>query len=1006
MKTLLELNAYSAQSVAYDDQGTGAQTLADRYQINGLIDTAQPVLANIERICSAAGSWLSYDIHEGKWGVVINSSGTSIASFSDTNIIGNISLGGTGLTDLYNSVKVEFPHRELRDSADFYNIEIPDVDRNANEEDNALNLAYDIINEPIQAQLLGFIELKQSRIDLIIKFQTDFTYINLKAGDIIDVTNSRFGFIAKKFRIITVTEITDDIGLRIEITALEYDPNVYSTADLYRYTRTDENGIVTIGSIGIPGTPNVTKFERSNRPRIVTTSAAPTGVVEGLEFWLTNDVNLSESNRTYRLIATVRPVTGNTFTSGQNVQLEYDALQASNFLIKTRGFNATTTGPFSSPSGLIEFVPVQQTDAITPETQVLSSTGELLTLYGASFLVNQLSNLLLGNTASVSSGSIFDSVFKLFKDETGVDLVGEASSGTLVVAASIGVQDEGISLTTQTSTINFVGPGVTATNAGSVVTVTIGGAGTGTTNAIAVTSVSPSSGPTTGGTTATIFGAGFSGATSVKFGANNASSFTVNSPTSITATTPPGTTGTVSVNVTTPLGTNAPNSLFTYTDPVLLLNIIQKLPPDRATYYDPVTGATSDTAPQSGSYYIAYGNQTFYGPLTVGSGNVKLYESDGTLVETVSAGSLTIDNNIVGIPFSSRNSGTDYYILMDQGVVAYCNYQSPAITSPFTWNFNTPLFTEPAYAVPTSSSSTVISIYTATVSSVSPSGSNNSKNSTLSITYNYSINKGSGNVYIKDLGTNATVATLPVSGSTKVGSSTLNFGSISAYVQNSGTYYVNADAGAVVSNMGGDCYSTIATPSAALTSTNFTFNIIGPLVLTSFSVFSDPFPNDLNKVNPQTNIKLIFNRYPQFGTIGGNFTLYKADGSVYQVFDIDTNFPDDKTSEIIWISENIVFLNPTIDLTLGETFYVQGTVNSLKDSFGNNWAGLSDTTTVRFKVDPGPTATFTPITSNSQYAELTFDRQIEPGTGNILIYDQLGNVVATLPATDPAISFV
>ena len=107
MKSLTELNTYSALSVAYDDDGSGAQTLADRYQINGLIDTAQPVMKNIEKIASATASWLSYDIHEGKWGVVINSSGTSIASFNDTNILGNITVSGTGLKDLYNSVKVE-----------------------------------------------------------------------------------------------------------------------------------------------------------------------------------------------------------------------------------------------------------------------------------------------------------------------------------------------------------------------------------------------------------------------------------------------------------------------------------------------------------------------------------------------------------------------------------------------------------------------------------------------------------------------------------------------------------------------------------------------------------------------------------------------------------------------------------------------------------------------------------------------------------------------------------
>jgi hypothetical protein len=429
MKSLTELNTFSAQSVAYDDEGTGAQTLADRYQINGLIDTGQTVMANIEKICSAAGSWLSYDIHEGKWGVVINNSGTSVASFNDTNILSNISLSGTGLKDLYNSVKVEFPHRDLKDSADFVTIEIADEDRNANEEDNTLNLSYDIINEPIQAQLLGLIELKQSRIDLIISFISDYSMINLKPGDIVDVTNSRFNFTNKLFRIISISEVQDDDGaLRVEITALEYDADVYSTADLYRYTRTDANGIIAIGSIGTPGTPQVTKTERDARPRVLVESTSPTGVVEGIEYWLTTDVVAQEANRSYRLIGIVKPVGGGVFASGTTVRLEYDAVGNSDFLIKTRGVNSTVVGPYSTPSGLVEFRPQQTTDAIGPNTSVVDSAGSLLTLIGANLLMRSVDQVFQGAS---NTGSIFSKIFDIFTTSTGVDLVGQAKGGAL-----------------------------------------------------------------------------------------------------------------------------------------------------------------------------------------------------------------------------------------------------------------------------------------------------------------------------------------------------------------------------------------------------------------------------------------------------------------------------------------------------------------------------------------------------------------------------------------------
>ena len=71
------------------------------------------------------------------------------------------------------------------------------------------------------------------------------------------------------------------------------------------------------------------------------------------------------------------------------------------------------------------------------------------------------------------------------------------------------------------------------------------------TPAPAVTSVSPTSGTTHGGTVVTITGTDFTGATAVDFGSDAASAYTVNSSTSITATTPAESAGTVDTTVTT-----------------------------------------------------------------------------------------------------------------------------------------------------------------------------------------------------------------------------------------------------------------------------------------------------------------------------------------------------------------------------------------------------------------------------------------------------------------------
>lgn len=82
-----------------------------------------------------------------------------------------------------------------------------------------------------------------------------------------------------------------------------------------------------------------------------------------------------------------------------------------------------------------------------------------------------------------------------------------------------------------------------------------------------VSSVSPSAGSPAGGTSVTILGAGFTGATKVQFGTGNpASSFTVVSSTKITAVSPPHAAGTPHVFVTTTGGTTLASNgdRFTY----------------------------------------------------------------------------------------------------------------------------------------------------------------------------------------------------------------------------------------------------------------------------------------------------------------------------------------------------------------------------------------------------------------------------------------------------------
>ncbi len=215
------------------------------FEINGVVDTSQTVLNNLNTLATASGCWVTYDVSTGLWSVIINRAGASVKSFNDSNIIGGINVSGSGINESYNKVTVEFPHKDLRDQIDYIDLAIPEADRFENEEDNTLNIQLNIVNDPVQAQYIAAVELKQSRVDKVIDFRTDYSALGIRAGDLIDVTASAYGFSSKVFRVIKLSEIdSDDGNIELQITALEYDANVYNSSGLIRSERTKKTGIL------------------------------------------------------------------------------------------------------------------------------------------------------------------------------------------------------------------------------------------------------------------------------------------------------------------------------------------------------------------------------------------------------------------------------------------------------------------------------------------------------------------------------------------------------------------------------------------------------------------------------------------------------------------------------------------------------------------------------------------------------------------------------------------
>jgi hypothetical protein len=146
---------------------------------------------------------------------------------------------------LYNAVEVQYPNADLLSTTDSANFELTNEYRFPNELDKRLTMQFDLIGNPVQAQYLGTIELKQNRVDKIIQFRTDYTSLGVKAGDLVDITNSVYGYTNKVFRVTKVAEEdADDGSIQLSITGLEYDATVYDTSGLVYSARTTSTGVV------------------------------------------------------------------------------------------------------------------------------------------------------------------------------------------------------------------------------------------------------------------------------------------------------------------------------------------------------------------------------------------------------------------------------------------------------------------------------------------------------------------------------------------------------------------------------------------------------------------------------------------------------------------------------------------------------------------------------------------------------------------------------------------
>lgn len=945
--SLTSLNTFATTGFSYTDANSVVQT--GTIEINGLVDTSTDVLSNMQALAEAGSAWMSYNVHDGKWSAIINQPGTSVASIDGDHIIGEISVGGTGLTQLHNAADVRFQNTDIRDKTDFAKINLPGSELFQNEVPNTLQLSLPFTNKQSVAIKLGAQALKQARVDKIISFTTDYSFINIRAGELIDVTDSTFGFTNKVFRVISVEEEEgDDATILIRFQCLEYDANVYSFSIQEVEIETDD-GLLSVGAIGTPDVPVVQTIQESNLPRINVTADVPSGIVDSMEFWLTFDVGVSnDADRTYERIGAVSNPDGSLLEENDTVSFRYSQLQQSNFFIKVRGVNNLTSGPFSSPTGLIVFTPTVVADTVS-DSPVAGIGGSLMTL-GLLTLLNNVDDLL-----AVFNGekSIKDALKDIFFG-AGVDDPDDAATllandPDFLAAVGEAVSDIGTYSINALNDVNAPSP-----SAGNVLV--------------------------------------WSGSAWIPINIDEC--LTCNLVDLI-----PG----------DPEPPEPPGQCY--------LSVTATYPGDRTTWANSaeadLSGGASnpDKAPTTGSYYIVYDDLTqgVYAPLTAGTGNVYLYKSDGTLVETLAAGALTITDRVVELPFADRQPKTDYYILMDEGVIEHCDCISPEITVG-GWNFNTPPHKTTAYTAPVAGLDTYT--WADLTLGLTPSVEICKPGAVLRLTFSEAVTAGSGSVTLKT-SAGATVATYALGDATVDGN--IYTWPIAGDLQFGGEYVWEVPAGLATTTRTDLvlCDATITAVQDSSPAATVEFSVTSQLQLLDYTLYKFNDTEDPGLIiqtktlaNPHSEIRLQFNRGVQVGDVDPAYVkIYKSNGSLHQQIDVHTNFANDQTNELINVSGEFVTINPTVDMEVGGSYYMTIEQGAFKDSCGSTNDAISNPNTITWTIYDGTQLiSSTPANGsvgniNDTGISMIFDEEILGGFGQMKIYDG-ATLVAAIDSDD------
>lgn len=228
------------EQVSLDAGGT-----QDRYQCNGVIDTANQIKANIEQLLASMGGKLTYS--GGKYFVDGAEYKTPTHTFTEADVISEIQTQTKqSRRGIYNGVKGIFVSEEKNYKVLDYPAQISSTYATEDGDPLYLDMPLPFVTNNLQAQRLAKIALLKSRQQVVITMTVNLKGLQIKVGDTIQVTNDRLGYSSKVFEVIDYSlAIGDGQALAVNLVCIE------TASAIYDWTTSDEADFLSGGELDL-----------------------------------------------------------------------------------------------------------------------------------------------------------------------------------------------------------------------------------------------------------------------------------------------------------------------------------------------------------------------------------------------------------------------------------------------------------------------------------------------------------------------------------------------------------------------------------------------------------------------------------------------------------------------------------------------------------------------------------------------------------------------------------